>query len=98
MRNVVKDTTEESLNVIANQMRIENDLFIIRELHKLGEISDEQYIENLNLYLKMTWVILIKDLVETLGLLFVFFWTKWEDVEFNEIRDKNTSFNETNTY
>ncbi len=54
MRNVVKDTTEETLNVIANQMRIENDLFIIRELHKLGEISDEQYIENLNLYLKMT--------------------------------------------
>ena len=54
MKYVVKDTTEESLKIIANQMRIENDLFIIRELHKLGEISDEQYIENLNLYLKMT--------------------------------------------
>ena len=52
-------------------MRIENDLFIIRELHKLGEISDEQYIESLNLYLKMTWVILTGDPVFTPGLLFV---------------------------
>lgn len=54
MRNVVKDTTEETLNVIANQMKIENNLFIIRELHGLGQISDKQYIESLNLYLKMT--------------------------------------------
>lgn len=54
MKTIVKDVTEETLNAIVNQMKIENDLFIIRELHELGENSDEQYIESLNLYLKMT--------------------------------------------
>lgn len=49
-----KNLQEESLREIARQMGVANRIELLRELHNVGAISDEEFAEKLKTLLKIT--------------------------------------------